>query len=87
MPEKRRDHWLWQKILEKTRFFLIENSIFNIFISQQLAKYEIVLETLKTEANVSNIDEFISIYNTQEQINEEMFQKSSELNEEAKANL
>lgn len=42
-----------------------------------------VLETLKTEANVKDIDEFVGIFESQEQINNELFARSNELNEEA----
>jgi len=38
---------------------------------------------LRTEANVKNIDEFIEIYQSQEQINNELYNKSDVVNEEA----
>lgn len=48
----------------------------------KLNTYELVLETLKSEANVKSIDEFVEVFHSQEQINSEMFARSNALNEE-----
>lgn len=40
-----------------------------------------VLEKLRNEANVQDIDEFIDIFNTQEEVNQNMFENTIELNE------
>lgn len=40
-----------------------------------------VLEKLRNEANVQNVDEFIEIFNTQEEVNQKIFENTIELND------
>jgi hypothetical protein len=46
-----------------------------------------VLEKLRNEANVQDVDEFIEIFNTQEEVNENLFKRTIEFNEKVEISL
>lgn len=48
----------------------------------QLEQFELIFEKLKLEANVKDIDEFIELFNGQEEANKELFEQADELSDE-----
>lgn len=47
-----------------------------------MEQFELLLDRLKTEGNVKGIDDFLDVYRSQEVVNDGLFLKANELNDE-----
>lgn len=50
-------------------------------IQMEIDRYEMIFEKLKIQANVDNVEQFISNYQNQDKVNEQLYQESNQLND------
>lgn len=55
----------------------------NLFAKiSKLEQFELIFEKLKVETNVKDIDEFIELFNGQEEANKELYEEANVLSDE-----
>lgn len=47
-----------------------------------MEQFELIFEKLKLETNVKDVDEFIDLFNGQEEVNKEMYEEANLLSDE-----
>lgn len=59
-----------------------ENLHLYFWFVYQLEQFELIFEKLKLEANVKDIEEFIDLFNSQDESNKDLFEQADELSDE-----
>ena len=49
-----------------------------------MEQFELIFEKLKLEANVKDVEEFMELFNSQDQANKDLFEQADELSDEVK---